>query len=250
MKLVEGKVALVTGGGSGIGRATALLLAAEGALVAVADRDQDTAQVTAADVVAAGGVALALRADVADPSQVQAMVSSVVQRFGRLDCAVNNAGICQMTGRAAEMSEAVWYAMISVNLTGTAFCIKHEARAMSRAANGGSIVNMASISGLKANPGMAGYVAAKHGVIGLTKSCALDHARDRIRVNAVCPGLIVTGITRASLESGQLDVNAICPLGRPGRAEEVAEAVVWLCSERASYVTGAVLCVDGGNMAG
>jgi len=96
---------------------------------------------------------------------------------------------------------------------------------------------------------MAGYVAAKHGVVGLTKSCALDHAKDRIRVNAVSPGLIVTGITKASLESGQLDVNAICPLGRPGRPEEVAEAVVWLCSDRASYVTGAVLCVDGGNMA-
>lgn len=250
MGLVKDKVALVTGGGSGIGRATALLFAAEGAFIAIADRNEETVHATAADVAAAGGVALTLRADISDPLQVEAMVSSVVQRFGRLDCAVNNAGICDLSGRAAEMSDALWHAMISVNLTGTAFCIKREAMAMISHGRGGSIVNISSISGLKGHPSLGGYVAAKHGVIGLTKSAALDHARDGVRVNAVCPGLVITAITKASYDAGQIDANTICPIGRPGRAEEIAEAVVWLCSDRASFVTGAVLPVDGGHMAG
>ena len=248
MGLVEGKVALVTGGASGIGRATVLLLAREGASVAVADRDPGAAKTVAEDAAALGGAAVAFQVDVADPEQVAAMVAAVVERFGRLDCAVNSAGVSGYSGPFAAMSDEVWRVAISINLTGLAYCVKHEAAAM--LGRGGSIVNIASGAGLEGVRGLAAYVASKHGVVGVTKTAALDHAGEGVRVNALCPGLIATPMTEEGLKSGRLDLEALCPMGRAGRPEEVAEFAVWLCSDRASYVSGAALPVDGAHLAG
>lgn len=247
MGLVAGKVALVTGAGSGIGRATAALLAREGAAVTVADRNGDAARETAAALIAAGARTLALQVDVADPAQVEAMARAAVETFGRLDCAVNCAGVAGRSGPVGEMSEEVWETNLAINLTGLAYCMKHE---IARMGPRGSVVNIASGAGLEGVRGAAAYVASKHGVIGLTKTAALDHAKQNIRINALCPGLIATPMTRPGLESGHLDMDALCPMGRAGRPEEVAEAAVWLCSDRASYVTGAALPIDGGHLAG
>jgi NAD(P)-dependent dehydrogenase (short-subunit alcohol dehydrogenase family) len=248
MGLVKGKTALVTGGGSGIGRATALLLAREGASVAIADRDLDAAQAVAAEVEAAGGAALALQADVADQTQVRAMVAAVVERFGRLDCAVNSAGVVGAGGLFADLTDEAWNANIAINLTGMRHCVTHEIVQMR--GRGGSIVNIASGAGLEGVGGLGAYAASKHGVVGITKSAAIDYARDGVRINALCPGLILTPMTRAGVEGGHLDIDALCPMGRAGQPEEVAQAAVWLCSDRASYVTGATLAVDGGHLAG
>ena len=255
--MLTGKTALITGGGGGIGRATALAFAREGALVAVADANRDSAQDTVAMVNAIGGPggnqALALGGDVTDPAAVQAMLRATLEAFGKLDCAFNNAGIAgyqvDASGKkTAEWSEAAFDRMIGVNLKGVWLCMKYELLHM-QAHGGGAIVNTGSIAGLVGLPTSSAYVAAKHGVLGLTKTAAIEYAPDNIRVNAVCPGYIRTKMTEDTMARRGEALMAMVPAHRMGEPEEIAEMVVWLCSDRASFVTGACYNVDGGYMA-
>jgi len=247
--LVEGKVALVTGAGSGIGRATAQLFAREGATVAVVDYVVEGGEETVRLITAAGGVASFIRADVSQAAQVAAMVKTVVDTYGRLDCAHNNAGIEGPTFPLADYPEEDWTHIIDVNLKGVFLGMKYEIAQMLKQGGGGAIVNTASAAGLVAAAGMTGYVTSKFGVVGMTKTAALDYARLGIRVNAVCPGVIRTPMIhriiteRPEMEAG---LTASEPIGRLGEPQEVAEAVVWLCSARASYVVGHAFSVDGG----
>ncbi len=243
--MLEGRVALVTGGASGIGRATALRMAEEGARVLVADRDGAGAERTAAAIVQAGGAARGMAADVTNEQQVAAMVEAATQSFGALHCAFNNAGVAPVEALPlAEIPAEEWARVLGVNLTGVFLCMKHEIAAMK---TGGAIVNTASIAGRIALPRAGAYVAAKHGVIGLTKVAALDHAKDGVRVNAVCPGYVVTPLASRGIERRREAILARVPLGRIGTVEEIAEMVVWLCSDRASFVTGEAIAVDGGH---
>ncbi len=249
-RLLAGKSALVTGGASGIGRATALAFAREGAQVAVADLTVERAQQAADEIAAQGGRAIALAVDVTDDAAVGAAVAATVAAFGRLDCAFNNAGIAPYQVNSAavtagDLEEANWLRLIDVNLNGVWRCLRHEVRQM-RAQGGGVIVNTASIAGKLGLPGSATYVASKHGVVGLTKAAAIDHAPDNIRVNAVCPGYITTPMTEDSKRRRGEQIVARVPMARFGEPEEIAEAVVWMCSDRAGFVTGACWEVDGG----
>jgi NAD(P)-dependent dehydrogenase (short-subunit alcohol dehydrogenase family) len=248
--LLEGKVALVTGGGNGIGRETALVMAREGARVAVADFEANAAQETVGLINAAGGQARSLSGDVTVAGDVKAMVEAAVAAFGRLDCAFNNAGIAghqvEATGQKThEWSERSFDRMIEVNLKGVWLCMKHEIPLM-LANGGGVIVNTASIAGLIGLRTSSAYVAAKHGVIGLTKSAAVEYAETGLRVNAVCPGYIETRMTAPSRETRSAAVIARTPMRRYGQPREIAEMVVYLCSDRAKYITGAAYEVDGG----
>jgi NAD(P)-dependent dehydrogenase (short-subunit alcohol dehydrogenase family) len=249
-RLLAGKSALVTGGASGIGRATALAFAREGAQVAVADLTVERAHQAADEIAAQGGRAIALAVDVTDDAAVGAAVAATVAAFGRLDCAFNNAGIAPYQVNSAavtagDLEEANWLRLIDVNLNGVWRCLRHEVRQM-RAQGGGVIVNTASIAGKLGLPGSAAYVASKHGVVGLTKAAAIDHAPDNIRVNAVCPGYITTPMTEDSKRRRGEQIVARVPMARFGEPEEIAEAVVWMCSDRAGFVTGACWEVDGG----
>ena len=249
--LLAGKSALVTGGGSGIGRATAIAFAREGARVAVADLTLDSAQQTVALFNAAGGQAIAIAADVTNDTAVAAMVRAAVAAFGSLDCAFNNAGIApRMVGaggqKIADITPEAWNSMIDVNLTGVWRCLRHEVAQMRTQETGGAIVNTASIGGLVALPMSSAYTVGKHGVVGLSKLAAKDHAEDRIRVNAVCPGYIETPMTAETLAERGDGIRRRTPLGREGQPEEIAELVVFLCSDRASYITGAAYAADGG----
>ncbi|HVC55175.1 MAG TPA: glucose 1-dehydrogenase [Stellaceae bacterium] len=252
--MLEGKVALVTGGGGGIGRATALALVREGARVAVADFAAAAAHETVAQINAQGGQAITLTGDVTRAEDVQAMVQDTVTAYGRLDCAFNNAGIAGFQvdaagKKTAEWSEVSFDRMIAVNLKGVWLCMKEEIPQMLRQ-GGGAIVNTASIAGLIGLQTSSAYVAAKHGVIGLTKTAALEYADAKIRVNAVCPGFIETPMTAPTRASARgAAIRAHIPVGRMGQPGEIAEMVVWLLSERASYATGAAYNVDGGWMA-
>lgn len=251
--MLTGKAALVTGGGGGIGRAAALAFAREGAQVAVSDANRDSAQDTVAMANAIGGQALALGGDVTDPAAVQAMLRGTLEAFGKLDCAFNNAGIAgyqvDASGKkTAEWSEAAFDRMIGVNLKGVWLCMKYELLHM-QAHGGGAIVNTGSIAGLVGLPTSSAYVAAKHGVLGLTKTAAIEYAPDNIRVNAVCPGYIRTKMTEDTMARRGEALMAMVPAHRMGEPEEIAEMVVWLCSDRASFVTGACYNVDGGYMA-
>ncbi len=251
--MLEGKSALVTGGGGGIGRATALAFAREGARVAVADFATDTAQETVGQVNAAGGQATSIACDVTSAAQVEAMIRDAVAAFGRLDCAFNNAGIAgyqvDASGKkTAEWSDNSFDRMIAVNLKGVWLCMKHELVQMQRQ-GGGAIVNTGSIAGLIGLPTSSAYVAAKHGVLGLTKTAALEYAEDKIRVNAVCPGYIRTRMTEDTMRRRGEQIMAMVPFRRMGEPEEIAEMVAWLCSDRASYVSGGCYNVDGGYMA-
>lgn len=248
--LLEGKVSLVTGAGSGIGRATSLIMAREGATVVVSDINADSGEETLSAVKEAGGEGNFVHADVSRPDDVAALVGQVVAAYGRLDCAHNNAGIEGfMTGRLHEYPEDVWDRLIDINLKGVWLCLKHEIPQMLRQ-GGGAIVNTASGAGLVGSPRMSAYVASKHGVVGLTKAAALEYARDGIRVNAVCPGIIDTPMVGRLLESRDPGYEAAIPIrqpiGRLGRPEEIAESVTWLCSDAASFVTGIAMSVDGG----
>src|SRR5712671_3712600 len=251
--IVEGKVALVTGGGGGIGRAAALAFAREGARVAVADFAADTARDTVALINDGGGQAITLTGDVTRAEDVQTMLTDIVAAYGRLDCAFNNAGIApyqvEASGKkTAEWTEESFDRMIAVNLKGVWLCMREEIRQM-QGQGGGAIVNTGSIAGLIGLVTSSAYVAAKHGVIGLTKTAALEYAEANIRVNAVCPGFIQTAMTEDTMKRRGESIIAHIPFGRMGQPGEIAEMVVWLCSERASYVTGGAYNVDGGWMA-
>jgi NAD(P)-dependent dehydrogenase (short-subunit alcohol dehydrogenase family) len=248
--ILAGKSALVTGGASGIGRATALVMAREGARVAVSDLTEESAAATVALINAAGGQAIAIGADVAREADVQAMVARTVAAFGRLDCAFNNAGISPRnvgpTGqRTHEMSQASFDAMLAVNLTGVFLCMKHEIPHM-LAQGSGAIVNTASVAGLIGLPSATNYVAAKHGVVGITKTAAMEYAQDNIRVNCVNPGYIKTPMTDPSMAERYDALMAKVPMHRLGTADEIAEAVVWMLSDRASFMTGVSHIIDGG----
>ncbi len=245
---LDGRVALVTGGSSGIGRATALCFAAEGAKVVVADVDAKGGEETAVMINDKGGDAVFTGADVSQASQVEAMVNKAVEAYGRLDCAYNNAGIDGGMGLVHEYPEDDWDVQIGVNLKGVWLCMKYEIAQMLRQGSG-AIVNTSSIRGLVAGPGRSCYSACKHGVIGLTKTAAIEYAKDGIRVNAVCPGVTITPMTQPYFESGEMSAGREIekhPIGRPGVPEEIAESVVWLCSDDASFVTGHAMSVDGG----
>jgi NAD(P)-dependent dehydrogenase (short-subunit alcohol dehydrogenase family) len=243
-KLLDGKVALVTGAGSGIGRATALTFAREGAKVVVADIIAEGGEETVRMVKAAGGEALFVKTDVSKAAEVEALITKVVQTYGRLDCAFNNAGIEGVFVSTAECSEENWDRTLAINLKGVWLCMKYEIPQMLKQ-GGGAIVNTASVAGLVGFAGLPAYVASKHGVAGLTKTAALEYAKAGIRVNAVCPGGISTPMTERLFKA----VAALEPVGRMGKPEEIAEAVVWLCSDAASFVTGHAMAVDGGMVA-
>lgn len=241
------RVALVTGAATGIGRETALAFAKACARVVVADVAVAEGEETAHRIEAAGGRAIFIRTDVASSEDVERMVATAVSEFGRLDYAFNNAGIAPRGRPVAEMPEEDWYRVMAVNLTGVWLCLKHECAQMLEQ-GGGAIVNTSSIMGVASGPGLAAYSASKTGVIGLTRSVALDYARSNIRVNAVCPGGIgETAITeRADNKADMEQLKMATPMGRLGVPREIADAVVWLCSEQASFITGQALTVDGG----
>lgn len=249
---LEGKVGLITGGTSGIGRETAVLFAKAGAKVMVAGRREKEGRETVEIIRAAGGEAFFEKADVSKAAEVDALVKKTVAHFGRLDVAFNNAGIEGTWAPIARQSEEDFDRTISINLKGVWLCLKYEIRQMLRQGGGGSIVNMASVLGMVGSAGVSGYAASKHGVIGLTKTAALENAKAGIRVNAVCPGFVETPMSDRTLSSPAVheQVLRLHPIGRLGKSLEIAEAVVWLCSDRASFVTGHSLVLDGGFLAG
>ncbi|MBR0751502.1 glucose 1-dehydrogenase [Bradyrhizobium jicamae] len=249
--ILDGKAALVTGGGSGIGRATAIAMAREGARVAVSDLSKDGIDETVALINAAGGQSIAIQGDVTDEADVTNMVARTVSAFGRIDCAFNNAGIAGRSvgppgQRTHELTQASVAKMFSVNLMGVFLCLKYEIAEMLKQGGGGAIVNTASIAGLIGLATSAHYVATKHGVVGLTKSAAIEYAQDGIRVNCVNPGYIKTPMTRETMDERYDEIIAKVPVRRLGVPEEIAEAVVWMCSDKASFMTGASHVVDGG----
>ena len=246
---LAGRVAIVTGGGSGIGKAAVMLLAREGARVMIADIDEQAGQETAETIRSQGGESSFFRADVSRESDVKAMAAHTIETFGRLDCAFNNAGILEdgspdVTGYSLEL----WNRVIGINLTGVWLCMKYEIPEMLKQ-GGGAIVNNASVASLVGLPGATALVASKHGVVGLTKNAALEYADCGIRVNAVCPSFIKTPILEpyfAAHPEEEAEMVRKEPIGRMGAPEEVAEATVWLLSDAASFVTGHSLVVDGG----
>lgn len=250
-ELMQNKVALVTGASSGIGRATALVFAREGAKVVVADLNVVGGQETVQLVKAAGGEAVFVETDVSQAASVEAMVQTALDTYGRLDCAHNNAGVEGVLSRTAEQTEQDWEPVIRINLKGVWLCMKYELPHMLQQGSG-AIVNTASGAGLIGVKRMAAYVASKHGVIGLTKTAALEYAKSGVRVNAVCPGVIQTAmVERVSGRRPDVLEKMIAaePIGRSGQPEEIAESVVWLCSDAASFVTGHAMAVDGGAVA-
>jgi NAD(P)-dependent dehydrogenase (short-subunit alcohol dehydrogenase family) len=249
---LEGKVGLVTGGTSGIGRETAVRFARAGAKVVVAGRREAEGEKTAEMVRAAGSDGLFVKADMSKALEVEGVVQKAVEKFGRLDLAFNNAGVEGVWVPIINQSEEDWDRTINTNLKGVWLCLKYEIKQMIKQGGGGAIVNMASISGMVGSAKAAAYSASKHGVIGLTQSAALETARSGIRVNAVCPGAVETAMTERLFGAPKVHqyVLSCHPLGRFGKPEEVAEAVLWMCSDRASFMTGQTLVLDGGFLAG
>lgn len=244
----RGKVALVTGGASGIGKATALAFAREGAQVVVADWMAEPGEATAAEIRAAGGQATFVKVDVSKAADVEKMVRDAVSRYGRIDCAFNNAGIEGEMTPFSETTEENWNRVIDINLKGVFLCMKYEIPVM-LAQGGGVIVNTASVAGLVGFANLVPYVASKHGVTGVTKSAALEYGKQNIRVNAVCPGVIRTPmVERILTENPEMEAGLTAgePIGRLGLPEEIASAVLFLCSDAASFVTGQAIAVDGG----
>jgi NAD(P)-dependent dehydrogenase (short-subunit alcohol dehydrogenase family) len=238
---------LVTGGGSGIGRATAVLFAAEGGRVAVVDQNEADAEKTAAIINDAGGKAIAIGADVSRDADCRAMVERTVSAFGRVHVAFNNAGVGASGFAMADEEEVTWNRLIDVNLKGVFLSMKYEIPAMV-AAGGGAIVNTASVAGLVGERGIAAYSASKHGVVGLTRTAALDYIGENVRINAVCPGVTRTPILAAWFQDPKVEVfvSSRHPIGRIAEPEEIGRAVLFLASDDASFVVGQALAVDGG----
>jgi NAD(P)-dependent dehydrogenase (short-subunit alcohol dehydrogenase family) len=249
---LEGKVGLVTGGTSGIGRETAVLFAKAGVKIAVAGRREREGEKTVELIHAAGGEGLFVKADVSKASEVEALIQTVVERFERLDLAFNNAGVEGVWAPLAQQTEEDFDRTINVNLKGVWLCLKYEIQQMLKQGGGGAIVNMASIMGLVGSAGSSVYSASKHGVIGLTQSAALENAKRKVRVNAVCPGFIETEMADRTLRVPTVHKYVVSchPVGRLGNPTEIAEAVVWMCSDRASFMTGQTMVLDGGFLAG
>jgi len=249
---LQNKVALVTGGTTGIGRDTAVLFAKAGAKVVVSGRRETEGKETSDLIRAAGGDGLFVKSDVSKPSDVQSLVQKTVEKFGRLDIAFNNAGIEGKWVPLIEQSLEDWDAVIDINLKGTWLCLKHEIQQMLKQGGGGTIVNMSSVAGLMGAAGAGVYCASKHGVIGLTRTAALEYAAHGIRVNAVCPAVIETAMSDRAFADPEANkrVLALHPIGRFGKPMEVAEAVLWLCSSKSSFMTGHYIVLDGGMLAG
>ena len=243
------KTALVTGAASGIGKATALLYGQLGATVMVSDVNETQGQQVVDELIGAGASAQFFKADVGDPEQCRQLVQATVDAFGQLDIAFNNAGIGGELNQTADYSVEGWQQMININLNGVFYCMKYQLEAMQKQSGTRAIVNMSSIMGQVGTAQSPGYVAAKHGVIGLTKTAALENAARGIRINAVGPGYIDTPLLSVLPDDARKMLVGLHPIGRLGRSEEVAELVVWLSSDKASFVTGSYYPVDGGYLA-
>lgn len=248
--VLQDKVAIITGGAMGMGEATARLFAEAGAKVVVADFNEEKGRAVADDIASTGAEALFVKVDISKGDQVEAMVAATVERFGRLDVAVNNAALTPDNAPVAEFDEDYWDRLMGVDLKGTALCMKYELRQLLAQGEGGSIVNISSVSGFRPQPNNIAYVAAKHGVVGMTKVAALENGPHNIRVNSVAPGAIDTPMLRGALEEVGTTAEEFAPilsvLNRFGQASEIAEASLWLASDQSSYVTGTTLHVDAG----
>jgi NAD(P)-dependent dehydrogenase (short-subunit alcohol dehydrogenase family) len=244
-KRFEGKTAFITGAASGIGRATAVAFAAEGARVVVTDRVEAALQETAEYVKESGGEVLAIACDVSKPEEIEAAVAQAVNTFGRIDCAFNNAGVENKATPLHEIELEEWDRILSINLRGTFVCMKHEIAQMVRQGSG-VVVNTSSGAGIRGVAGGASYAASKHAMIGMTKSAALDYAKQNIRVNCVLPGNIATPMMDRFTDGDIQKAIDLEPVGRLGKPEEIAEAVLWMCSDLGGFVTGASIVVDGG----
>lgn len=249
---LEGSVALVTGGAAGIGKAAALIFAQRGAKVAIADLKVDAGHELVRAIEGSGGKAIFVKADVSRSGDVENLIGETTKAFGRIDCAFNNAGIEGELAATAECTEENFDRTIATNLRGVWLCLQSEIRQMLRQGGGGAIVNMSSVAGLVGFPNLPAYVASKHGVIGLTKSAALEYAKSGIRINAICPGVIHTEMIdrlTANEPAAVKQFTDLEPVGRMGTPEEIAAGAVWLCSKEASFVTGHAMAVDGGFVA-
>ena len=244
-KRFEGKTAFITGAASGIGRATAAAFAAEGARIVITDRDEAALQETAEHVKTFAGEVLAITCDVSKPEQVEASVAEAVKAFGRIDCAFNNAGVENKAAPLHEIELEEWDRILNINLRGTFVCMKHEIAQMVHQ-GGGVVVNTSSGAGIRGVAGGASYAASKHGMIGMTKSAALDYAKQNIRVNCVLPGNIATPMMDRFTGGDIQKAIDLEPIGRLGKPEEIAEAVLWMCSDLGGFMTGASIVVDGG----
>ena len=249
---LQGKVAIITGGTSGIGRDTAVLFAEAGAKVVVAGRREAEGNETVDLIRKAGGVGLFVQTDVSKARDIEALVRRSVEKFGRVDTAFNNAGIEGNWRPIVDQSEEEWDHVININLKGVWLCVKHEIQQMLKQGGGGTIVNMSSVAGLMGAPAAAPYCASKHGVIGLTRTAALEYAKQKIRVNAVCPAVIETPMEQRRFGEPEAHKYALSmhPIGRLGTPREIAEAVLWLCSEKSSFMTGHYIVLDGGFLVG
>jgi NAD(P)-dependent dehydrogenase (short-subunit alcohol dehydrogenase family) len=249
MKSLENKVAIVTGGGSGIGKAISLLYASEGAKIVVTDIDEKGGIETVSEIKAQGGEAVFVRADTSMPADSESVVEQTVKQYGGLHIAVNNAGIGGPLKPTGEYPIDSWNKVISINLSGVFYGLRYQIPAM-LASGGGNIVNIASILGKVGTPGSPAYVAAKHGVIGLTEAAALEYAKQNVRINSIGPGYILTPLLTKSLNPDAMKaLEGLHPMGRLGTAQEVAELALWLNSDKASFVTGSYYNVDGGYLA-
>jgi NAD(P)-dependent dehydrogenase (short-subunit alcohol dehydrogenase family) len=246
--LLDDKVAIITGVASGIGRAAAQLFAREGAAVVAADVTTDEGNAVVKSIAAAGGKATFVRCNISKAAEVEALVAAAVKAYGRIDCAFNNAGIIGNIARTAEETEENFDRILMIDLKGPWLCMKYEILQMLKQGKGGAIVNTASAAGLVGSHGMPAYTAAKHGVVGLTRTAALEYAKAGIRINAVCPGIVDTPMTQGIVAKHprMAQATSIMPLARNCRPEEIAEAALWLCSDAASFVTGHAMAVDGG----
>ncbi|WP_210490233.1 SDR family NAD(P)-dependent oxidoreductase [Microvirga antarctica] len=243
------KICLVTGGASGLGRATAQSLASHGNVVIIGDILEDEGRQTASDIAAAGGQAFFAPLDVTDREQVKAFIEMIAQRHGRIDCAVNNAGIEGSLHKVDAYPDEDWQRVIDVNLTGVFSCMKHELAVMA-AQGGGSIVNVGSTGSLRGIGMMSAYIASKHAMLGLTRTAALEYGAQNVRVNILCPGGFHTPMSDRLYHGDFSGIVSGTPLGRMAPADEIATVITWLCSDEASFVTGAAYQVDGGRMAG